>query len=326
MRVGVIGMGRIGRSHAQVLSGLASVDELVVASRARSSADAVAAQLDATALDVDDLIATADAIVIASATDSHPGLIERALNAGKPTFCEKPIALDLESTERVMELVARVDGALQIGFHRRFDPGYAAARNLVMSGGLGTPYVARTTSHDPDPSPEAFIPTSGGIFRDFLIHDFDIVAHILDDPIVEVTAAGAVREHDVYAKYDDFDVAVVQARTAGGVLVSMSCARHDPAGHDVRLELFGSGDSVAVGWDERTPLRSLETSGTRGPLRPYVDFLDRFKDAFAAELSAFVEFASGSSPNPVPPIDAFQAMKVAVACEKSIRSGGPEVV
>ncbi|NNF62752.1 MAG: Gfo/Idh/MocA family oxidoreductase, partial [Acidimicrobiia bacterium] len=277
MQLGVIGMGRIGRSHAAVLDANPAVDRVLVASRSRASADKAAADLGLEAVDLESLVDSVDAVVIASSTDSHPELIERAIVAGKPTFCEKPIALDIEPTERIVALVDTEGGRLQIGFHRRFDPGYAAARQLVISGGLGTPYVVRTISHDPVPSPESFIPTSGGIFRDFLIHDFDIVDHVLGEPITAVFATAAVREHRVYAKYDDYDVAAVQARTASGALVTMSCTRHDPRGHDVRMELFGSRDSVVVGWDDRTPMRSLEPDGRRLPADPYEDFLDRFR-------------------------------------------------
>lgn len=323
MQVGVIGMGRIGRSHAALLRDHPAIERVVVASRSRSSADSAAAQLGLVAVDVEPLLSSVDAVVIASSTDSHPALIERAILAGKPTFCEKPIALDIEPTERIVELVDGEGGRLQIGFHRRFDPGYAAARELVASGGLGTPYVVRTVSHDPAPSPEEFIPTSGGIFRDFLIHDFDIVDHILGEPITKVFATAAVREHLVYAKYEDHDVAVVQAQTASGTLVTMSCTRDDPLGHDVRMELFGSRDSVVVGWDARTPIRSLEPEGRGVPAHPYVDFLDRFRAGFIAELDAFVRFARGERANPVPPADALRAMRVAVACERSIETGGP---
>lgn len=326
MQVGVIGMGRIGRSHASLLADHPTVERVLVASRSRSSADQAARDLGVEAVDVQSLLDSVDAVVIASSTDSHPGLIERAILAGKPTFCEKPIALDIEPTERIVALVAAERGRLQIGFHRRFDPGYAAARKLVVSGGLGTPYVVRTLSHDPAPSPEEFIPTSGGIFRDFLIHDFDIVDHVLGEPITEVFATATVREHTVYSKYGDYDVAAVQAKMAGGALVTMSGTRDDPAGHDVRMELFGSRDSVVVGWDDRTPMRSLEPHGRRLPAQPYTDFLDRFRAGFTAELDAFVRFARGEGSNPAPPADALRAMRVAVACEKSVDSGTPVAV
>ena len=177
MRVGVIGTGRIGTLHATILDEM-GVETLVTdadTERARS----FAAELHIEAVgSVDDLMERSDAIVITAATSAHAELIVAGVDAGLPVFCEKPIALDLETTRQVVDHVVRKDGRVQIGFQRRFDPGYVAARDLVQSGRLGTLFVVRMAGHDPDPPHEAYIPLSGGLFRDFSVHDFDALRFV----------------------------------------------------------------------------------------------------------------------------------------------------
>jgi len=213
-----------------------------------------------------------------------------------------------------------------VGFQRRFDAGYRAAREAVASGGLGTLYAVRLAGHDPAPPPDAYIPQSGGLFRDFSIHDFDIVRWVTGLEVEEVYAIGAVRGFPVFARYDDVDTASATLRLAGGVVCAMTVARHDPLGYDIRAELFGSRDSIAVGLGPRTPIRSVEPGVPPPAGPPWPDFIDRFADAYRAELAAFVTVARGTAPSPCTADDALAALRIAEAATRSLHEHRPVAV
>ncbi len=318
MHLALIGTGRIGRYHAALLSTTPGVTAITVADVDQERAAAVAADLGIeAAASVSAAITAADAVVIAAATDAHADLILEATAAGKPTFCEKPISLDLASTRQVVDHVTATGATVHMGFQRRFDPGYRAARQLVAAGELGTIYVIRMVGHDPQPPHEAYIPVSGGLFRDFGVHDFDAIRFVTGDEVVEVYADGAVLGFPVFATYGDIDTGVAILTLASGARALLSSTRHNPHGYDIRMELFGSGDSAVVGWDDRTPLRSLEPGGPGLPTDPYPDFQARFRTAYQRELAAFVEVAAGRRPSPCTVIDALEALRIAVACDRS---------
>lgn len=318
MRVGVIGVGRIGSFHAAVLKQHPQVASVTITDADAGRAATLASEIGAAATDsVAALLDQVDAVVITTPTDTHADLIRRAVDAGRPTFCEKPIALDLASTRSVVEHVGRANGIVQMGFQRRFDAGYRAARDLVTSGALGRLYIVRLAGHDPHPPHESYIPGSGGIFRDLHIHDFDIARWVTGQEVVEVYADGSSEGFEQFGRHGDVATAVATLRFDGGTLGILSGTRHDPLGYDVRMEAFGAGDSVSVGWDSRTPLRSVEPGGPQAPGSPYSFFLDRFADAYRAELDAFVSVARGEAANPCPPEEAVAAIRVAVACDLS---------
>ena len=324
MRVGVIGLGRIGLYHARILDDHPDVERLVVSDVDPERTRAVSQELDADpAAGVDELLGRVDAVLIATSTDTHAGLIRAGVDAGLPVFCEKPVALDLRSTRDVVAGVRAAGATVQIGFQRRFDAGYRAARKAVASGDLGRVYVVRMGSHDPYPPHESYLPGSGGIFRDMHIHDFDVVRWVLGQDIVEVYADGAVLADPMFGRHGDVDTVAATLVFEGGSLGVLTGTRHDPAGHDVRLEIFGSGDSVSVGWDARTPLRSLEAGMPPAPENPYTLFLDRFDAAYRRELAAFVELAKNGGPSPCTVEDAEIALRVAVACDVSRREHRP---
>ncbi len=320
MRVGLLGVGRLGSFFARVLADHPQVDSLLLAGSRPDSALALAAELGAAAAPgAAEVIGDVEAVVIAAATDAHPSLIHLAADARLPTFCEKPISLDLGTTDEVIDHVRTAGIDLQVGLHRRFDHGYREARHRVAAGDLGEVYLLRMASHDPAPAHEAFIPTSGGIFRDMLLHDFDVAHFVTGQEIEEVYAAGGegFAGVSVYEKYGDVGIAAGLLRLSGGALGIFSATRHDPVGHDVRLEVFGSGDSIAVGWDARTPLHSVEEGVPASPEPPYASFLDRFAAAYRAEMDAFLAMAQGQADNPCPPEEARRAFRVAVAAERS---------
>jgi myo-inositol 2-dehydrogenase / D-chiro-inositol 1-dehydrogenase len=317
MRVGVIGVGRMGLVHAATLASFAGVQVLITDAdldRARQVGGELGVEV---APDVEDLVARSDAVVVAAATDAHASLVHAAADAGRPAFCEKPISLDLESTADVVAHVEDSGIPFQMGFQRRFDPGYVAAHQLVYDGHVGSVYVVRMAGHDPAPPPEAYIATSGGIFRDFSVHDFDALRFVTGQEVMSVYADGDVVAFPVFATYGDVDTAAVILRLSGGSLGILSVTRHDSLGYDIRMELIGSKDSLAIGSDRRTPLRSVEPGAEPSPDAPYRDFQDRFADAYRAEMAHFVELAAGRTESPCTARDALEALRIAVACDRS---------
>ena len=326
MRIGVLGVGRIGAFHARTLAANPLVDRLVITDVDTGRAERVAAELSADhAASPQEVVAVGvDALVIAAATPAHAPLIRLAAEARLPAFCEKPIALDLDTTDDVLEHVRAAGTLLQVGFQRRFDPGYQAARAAVRSGSLGELYLVRVAGHDPEPPPEPYVAASGGIWRDLLIHDFDVVPWVVDQEVVEVYADGTARS-ELFDRYDDVDTAAAVIRFAGGLLGVVSGSRHDPRGYDIRLELFGSRDSIAVGLDERTPLRSVEPHAP--PAQPgYRDFMERFAEAYRGELHAFLEAVRDGRPSPCSGADARRALRLALTAERSRAEHRPVAV
>jgi len=322
MRIALLGAGRIGSMHARLLARTPAVDQLIIADAIPGRAQAVAQELGPKAIALSALEAAfehADAVVIAASTDAHAGLIRLAIERGLPTFCEKPLAHDLPATIEVAQVIEHAGVPFQLGFQRRFDPAYREARRLVRSGELGRLYVIRLAGHDPAPPHEAYIPTSGGIFRDFSIHDFDVLRWMTGDEVTEVYADGAVLGFPVFARYGDVDTATAMLRMTAGTQVVLTVTRHDPLGYDVRAELFGSRDSVSVGLGPRMPLRSLEP-GVPPPAGPaWPDFVHRFESAYVDELRAFVSLVAGESDSACTAHDGVEALRIAEAATRSLR-------
>jgi myo-inositol 2-dehydrogenase/D-chiro-inositol 1-dehydrogenase len=300
------------------------VARLTVADADVSRASKIAAQLGADCAESPQALIDSeiDALVIAAATPAHAELLHLAADASIAVFCEKPIALDLAATDEVIEHVNRAGNLVQIGFQRRFDPGYRAARDAVRSGAVGDVHLVRLATHDPAPPPEAYIAASGGIWLDLAIHDFDIAAWVLGRPVVEVYADGEANTA-LFARHGDVDAGCAVLRFEGGGLGVTSAARNDARGYDVRMEVFGLRDSLAVGSDGRTPLRSVEP-GIGPPREPeYPDFLDRFQAAYGAELDAFLKAVKHRGESPCSVSEARQALVVALAADRSRREHRP---
>ncbi|MEW6637398.1 MAG: Gfo/Idh/MocA family oxidoreductase [Actinomycetota bacterium] len=327
MNVGLIGAGRIGRIHAGTLVAHPDVESLVVADYDAGLAGKLAARYGAgAASSVEELFERVDAVVIASPTDTHVDYLLRAAGRGIPAFCEKPISIDLESTDRAIAAVNEAGIAVQMGFMRRFDPGYRAAHELVASGELGEVTLVTGHTHDIEPPHESYIPRSGGVFKDMLIHDIDALRFVTGAEPVEVTATGSNRAMEIFGRYDDLATVAVVAHMDDGSLAVLSGTRQDPLGYDVRMEVFGTRDSVAIGLSPRTPIRSVEPGVPPRDVSVTVGWLERFEDAYRAEMDAFLEVASGRSRSPCTPEDARAALVIAEACEASVRKGGPVLV
>ena len=318
LHVGVIGVGRIGAFHVRTLQGLADVS-VTLADADPAQARRVASEAGAELADGPEALVEAGvgALVIATSTPGHAPLLALAAHAGLPAFCEKPVSLDLAALDDLIEEVERAGTLVQVGFQRRFDAGYRAAHDAVAAGALGKLLVLRAATHDPTPPPQAYIASSGGIFRDLHIHDFDAIRFVTGQEVVEVYADGAVREAAWFDRYGDVDTAVTVLRLSGGTLAVLTGTRHDPLGYDVRLEVFGTGDSITVGLDEHSPLRSVEP-GAAPPGGPgYAGFLERFEAAYRHELAAFVSTVRDGGPSACTLAEARAALVVALAADRS---------
>ncbi len=325
MRIGLAGVGVIGSFHAKTLRQHPEVDTLLLADADPARARQMASTIGAEALSrVDDLFtAKLDGLVIAAATHAHPALILRAVENGIPVFCEKPVAPTLAETSVVAKHARSARVPVQIGFQRRFDAGYAAAREAVRSGRLGWVHTLRACTLDEAPPPPDYVSTSGGIFRDCSIHDFDALRWVTGREVVSVYATGENRGDDYIRAAGDVDVMAAILTFDDGTLAVVSATMYNAAGYDVRLEALGSKADIAVGLDDRTPLRSVEP-GVRFPSgAPYPGFVDRFREAYQRELGAFLEVAAGRAESPCTVADGLAAFLVAEACELSRRERRP---
>ncbi|WP_116114644.1 Gfo/Idh/MocA family protein [Austwickia chelonae] len=327
-RVGLLGIGRIGLGHAVVLRDLPRVGELVLADTLPGRAAAVAGELGVSHATIDDLFDRdrIDCLVIATGTDTHADLLVRAAEAGMPVFCEKPVAMDIAEARRAIEALETAGNLNHIGFHRRFDAGYLEAKRRLTAGELGELRRVHLLSCDMETPDPTFIPTSGGIFRDCMIHDFDILRWMTGQRVHQVYACGTAKGDPVYAASQDASDAVLLLTLEDGTLGTAHTSRYNGAGHDVRMELAGDKGGVIVGLDDRAPLRSAEPGHQDLPGPVWKDFLERFAPCYAAELSAFVDAVLDGTPSPCTAADALEALYVAMAATTSYREGRPVLV
>lgn len=328
MRIGFLGVGRIGTSHAAVVAAHPAVTSVVLGDidplRARAAATALAVDgvtTEAVANIHDVIAADVEALVVATATDSHADLIRAGAHARLPVFCEKPVALDVAGTLAVKEAVEAAGVPVQIGFQRRFDAGYVAAREALRAGELGELRRLHAITADPAPPPAAYIPTSGGIYRDCLVHDFDILRWVTGREIVDVTARGTNRGAAFFADAGDVDETVVLLTFDDGSLATVHGSRYNGAGYDVRLEVAGTRGTMAVGLDDHLAVRSAEPGVTFPGGTPHPTFWERFAPAYAAEINAFVEVVRDGRPSPCTVDEALEALYVAEAATLSRLEG-----
>ena len=324
-KLGVIGLGRIGAFHTETLSGLAGVDALVVADDRPDLVAAVAAKHGATPADsVEELLASGvDGVVVSAATPAHAELTLAAVHRELPTFCEKPIAATAAESARVAEVIPRSGVAVQVGYQRRFDAAFAAAKRAVDDGSLGPLHTVRSTTMDPAPPPMDYIAGSGGIFRDCAVHDFDVLRWITGQRAVEVYATGTVQGDPRFADLGDVDTAAVLVTFEQGTLGVVSAARYNGRGYDCRLEVHGFHDTVVAGWDHGAPMRNVDPHNDF-PAGPYHHFfMDRFAYAFRAELTAFVDVVNGTAAPACTVADAVEVAWLAEAATESLRRRAP---
>ncbi|MFD5293606.1 Gfo/Idh/MocA family oxidoreductase [Streptomyces mutabilis] len=328
MRIGILGLGRIGAFHAETLASLDAVDSLVVADPFADAARSAAERFGAEIADSPEAVLAAgvDGVVVAAATDAHPSLILAAVEAGVPVFCEKPVARTMAEGVEVLKAIAGRDVPVQIGFNRRFDAAFVAARAAVRRGELGKLHTVRSTTLDPAPPPAAYIAASGGIFRDCSVHDFDVIRWVTGREVSEVYAVGGNRGADFIRDAGDADTTGAILTLDDGTIAVVSNSRHNARGYDVRMEIHGFADSIAVGLEDKLPLRSVEPGATFPAGTPHDFFMDRFATAYRTELTAFTEVVAGTRPSPCTIEDALEAGWIAEACTLSLREHRPVTV
>ena len=325
--IALLGAGRMGREHAKALAGIPEARVVAVADpeekareEARFLARAERAYAEAREAIEDPGV---EAVVIVTPTDTHASLIEAAARAGKAIFVEKPVALTLAETERALAAVREAGVPFQIGFQRRFDPAYVRARRLLDEGAVGRVEQFRTVSRDPAPPPLSYLEASGGLFLDMAIHDYDL-ARFLVGEVARVQAFGAVRVDPEIGKLGDVDTAITVLFFENGAQGVVENSRRSVYGYDIRTEVFGEGGKVVVDAVPRTPTWRFREGGLEAD--HYHFFMDRFKEAYRAELEAFVAAVSaGRTPTPGPE-DALAALKIALAATKSHREGRPVAI
>ncbi|WP_353951759.1 Gfo/Idh/MocA family oxidoreductase [Knoellia sp. S7-12] len=325
MRIGLAGTGRIGAFHAKTLSSLDGVDDLVLADLNADHAAEVAHGLGVrSAATLDELLGSdLDGFVITAGTAAHADLIEAAVERGIPTFCEKPVALDLGRTLELAQLEARSGVPVHIGFQRRFDAGYRRVKDAVTDGEIGFVHTVRAATMDQAPPHAAYLPTSGGLFRDCSVHDFDIIRFVTGHEVRTVFAVGANKGEKFFTEAGDVDSAAATLVLDDDTLVAVTATRYNGAGHDVRMEVHGSKGTLGVGHDTSLAITSAEEGIDWPPGPRHWSFMERFLPAYVAELEAFVDVARGSSPSPCTVADALEAFRTAEACARSMVSGAP---
>ncbi|KVE29246.1 inositol 2-dehydrogenase [Burkholderia singularis] len=319
--VAVFGAGRIGRIHAGNCARQPGVRLKYVVDVNRDAAAALAAQHGAQVADVDGALGDASigAAVICSSTDTHADLIVRAARAGKHVFCEKPVDLTLARARECEAAVARAGVVCMIGFQRRFDPTFDAVKRRIDAGEIGTPEALVVTSRDPGPPPVDYIKHSGGIFKDMLIHDFDIFRWILDDEADTLHATGSCLTDPAIAQAGDIDATAVTIRTKRGRLCQINTSRRAAYGYDQRFEVLGSLGMLQAGNVRPTEVTGYTASAVSTDL-PEAFFLERYRTAYVREIEHFVAAVTRGEPVRTTVADGVKALELAEAATLSWRT------
>lgn len=324
LRIGLLGAGRIGNVHARAISNHPDSQLVAVSDAFAENAEKLAAQYGAEVRGSDDIIADAsiDAVLIATPTDTHSDLIEAATAAGKAVLCEKPVDLSLERALACQKVANATGKPVMIGFNRRFDPNFGALKAALDGGEVGKAELLSITSFDPAPPPVEYIKVSGGLFRDMMIHDFDMANFIMGDAPVTVTAVGSSVVDPEIGAAGDVDTAVVTLTYQDGRIAVIKNSRRAVYGYDQRVELLGSeGLLQAQNMLENTVVKST-ADGVTGA-KPTYFFLERYMPAYEAEWDAFVKVVTEGAPVPVSLDDGVAALAMAEAATQSAATGVP---
>lgn len=328
LNIGIIGAGRIGKVHLQSVTRYVTDAKVIALADPFMNAETEewARSLGVAKLtrDYKEILADpeVDAVFICSSTDTHSAISLEAIAAGKHIFCEKPVDHDLGKIKAVMQALEGSNVKYQVGFNRRFDHNFAAAREAVAKGRIGELAVLKITSRDPGAPPVDYIKVSGGIFLDMTIHDFDMVRFISGEEVTEVYAAGGVTVDPAIGEAGDIDTAVVTLRLESGALAVIDNCRRASYGYDQRLEAFGSKGQVAISNDTASSAVVSDASGVTAE-KPLYFFLERYMQAYAAEVEAFVAAVRDDAPVPVGIDAGLQSVLIGVAAKKSLELGRP---
>lgn len=327
LRLGIIGAGRIGRVHAETLAfRLPEAEITAITDVNREAAEALAARCGipkaaATAAEIFADPGT-DAVLICTSTDTHTGLIVDAAKAGKHIFCEKPISQNLAEIDISIAAAEKAGVKLQVGFNRRFDSNFLRVREAVASGEVGAPSLMHIISRDPAPPSYAYLKSSGGIFMDMMIHDFDMARYLMGEEVDEVYASAGVLVDPGFRDVPDFDTALVVLRFRNGAIGSIDNSRKAVFGYDQRVEILGSKGKIAT--ENRYPNQVIVS----GEKCVYTDlplnfFMQRYTESFALELELFVKAVLEDKPTPVTGADSRVPVVMALAASKSVAERRP---
>jgi myo-inositol 2-dehydrogenase/D-chiro-inositol 1-dehydrogenase len=327
LRIGIIGSGRIGKVHAESLAfRIPEALPVAIADVHVDAAQEVAQRCGIARVvkDGKDILndPNVDAVLICSPTETHANLIVEAARAGKHIFCEKPIDHSLTKIDIALQEVKKSGVKLQVGFNRRFDANFARVRSAVTQGEIGTPHLMHIISRDPGPPPISYIKTSGGIFVDMTIHDFDMARFLVGDEIESVYATGSVQVDPEIGKAGDLDTVLIVLQFKNGVIGTIDNSRKAAYGYDQRVEVFGSKGSIATG--NCYPNQAILSTGTAIQRDlPLNFFMDRYTESFVSEMKAFVQAVLQNKPVPVDGTDGRVAVVMGLAARKSCNERRP---
>ncbi len=322
VRLGLLGAGRIGQTHARSIAENEGARLVAVADPVETAAAAIVRMTGARAASADDVLSdpAIEGVVIATPTDLHADQIEKAAAAGKAIFCEKPIDLDLSRAQRGVAAAVQRGIPLMIGFNRRFDPSFRRLRDELDAGRIGDVELVQITSRDPAPPPIAYIERSGGLFRDMMIHDFDMARFLVGEPIVEVSATGSALVDKAIGDAGDVDTAAVVLRSASGRVCLISNSRRATYGYDQRIEVHGSEGMLSAGNPVATTVTRADRSGfATDPLNNF--FMERYADAYREEIAAFCAVVRGRHVAYPSGHDGLATLAIADAAAQSLATG-----
>ncbi|MGN6101372.1 MAG: inositol 2-dehydrogenase [Devosia sp.] len=324
VRFGVLGAGRIGNVHARTIAGSGRASVAFVADAIPEAARKLAEAVGAKTGSVEEIIAAkdVDAILIGTPTDTHADLIEAAARAGKAILCEKPVSLSVERIQQCLPVVEKAGVPLLIGFNRRYDPNFRALEQRLRAGEIGDVEMVTIISRDPAPPPVSYIERSGGLYRDMMIHDFDMARFLLGDgeEIVSVHALGSVLTDPAIRPTGDVDTAVVHMKTRSGKLVVITNSRRATYGYDQRLEVHGAKGMLRAGNIHMTTVEKADASGFAGDVIQNF-FIDRYAGAYAAEIGAFLDAMEKGTKPRADGRDGLEAQRLAEAATRSSQTG-----
>ncbi|WP_414648390.1 inositol 2-dehydrogenase [Cerasibacillus sp.] len=326
IRLGIIGAGRIGQLHAHSVQKMADVTIVKISDPfIEKVKDQFIEFKDIDFVETyqevlrDDSI---DAILVCSPTSTHAEIIEAAANANKHIFCEKPVSPSVEETERVLKVVEKAGVFLQVGFNRRFDQDFSKMQQLVSEGAIGEPHILKITSRDPAAPPLQYVKQSGGLFFDMSIHDFDMARYMMNSEVIEVHTVGANLVEPYIKEAGDIDTAIITLKFENGAIGVIDNSRQAKYGYDQRVEMFGSRGALTCENVRETSVQLHTEQGSQGePLKNF--FLDRYAEAYTAELQAFLHSIETGAPLLCVGNDGLQAEKIARAAQQSLQENRP---
>jgi myo-inositol 2-dehydrogenase/D-chiro-inositol 1-dehydrogenase len=324
LRFGVLGAGRIGKVHCRTIAASGKATVAYLADAMPKAAADLAAEVGARVASVEDIIKAkdVDAILIATPTPFHAEQIEAGSNAGKAVLCEKPVSLSVARIEECLKTVAKNKTTLMIGFNRRFDPNFAALEKRIRKGDIGNVELTTIISRDPSPPPAEYVKSSGGLFRDMMIHDVDLARFLVGEEFVTVSALGSALVDKAIGEAGDVDTAAVQMQTASGKIAVITNSRRATYGYDQRIEVHGSKGMLRAGNIHNTTVEIANAEGFHGD--PILNFFtERYGQAYANEVLTFIDAVTNNKPLAPNGFDGLQAQKLADAATESWQTGKP---